>query len=78
MRKSTIIARCLVNSKMITSPEQAELAVQRVFAEEFPGRDFSLWNTSVNEEWGAEMIRNVGVATTINVKNFIKDLDSAL
>jgi hypothetical protein len=74
MRKSTVIAKCLVNSRMINSLEEAEHAVQRVFGEEFPQRNFEQWNLVVQDEYGAQIIRNVGRATTINVKSFIEDL----
>ena len=74
MRKSTIIARCLVNSNMITRIEDAEWRVQSVFEDEFPLQEFARWNTEVNDSSADQIIRNVGRASTINVKRFIEDL----
>ncbi len=74
MQKSTVIASCLVNSKMMDSLEQAERAVRTVFREDFPTRDFALWNTNLDDASATNIIRTVGKATTINVKLFIEDL----
>jgi hypothetical protein len=74
MRKSTVIAQCLINSDMIRSLEQAELSVRRVFDDEFADRDFDQWNTNVNDDYGSQVISDVGKAMTINVKRFIEDL----
>ena len=74
MRKSTIIAKCLVNSGMIKSLEEAEHAVQSIFGEEFPHQKFAQWNLIVQDEDGDQIVRNVGRAATINVKSFIEDL----
>jgi hypothetical protein len=74
MRKSTTIAQCLVNSKMIWSLEEAETAVKVIYIEEFPSRDFNDWNRDINEDVAANIIRTVGQASRINVKKFIEDL----
>jgi len=49
MRKSTVIARCLLNSNMMNSLEEAERAVRVIFDEEFPGRNFDDWNQNLND-----------------------------
>jgi hypothetical protein len=74
MRKSTVIAQCLVNSNMIRSLEEAEHAVRRVFDEEFPGQNFVQWNSNLDDAYGEQIICNVGRASRINVKCFIDDL----
>jgi hypothetical protein len=74
MRKSTIIAHCLVNSNMISSITDAEHRVRTVFEDEFPNRDFARWNGDVDDAVATDIIRNVGRASRINVKNFIEDL----
>lgn len=74
MRKSTIIAKCLVNSDMIERIEEAECAVQHVFIEEFPKADFTQWNQEIDSDAAKNIIRTVGRASRINVKLFIQDL----
>lgn len=74
MRRSTIIATCLVNSDMIQRIEEAECAVQQVFIEQFPKADFSQWNREIDRDTAKNVIRTVGRASRINVKLFIQDL----
>lgn len=74
MRKSTIIAKCLVNSGMIERIEEAEYAVQQVFIKEFPKADFTRWNQEIDSDTAKNIIRTVGSASRINVKLFIQDL----
>ena len=59
---------------MVKPIEQAELAVRKVFEQEFPGRDFNEWNGIVDDAGAQNIITAVGRATTINVKKFIEDL----
>jgi hypothetical protein len=74
MQKSTIIATCLLNSSRVGSLEHGELIVRRVFADEFPRRNFAAWNGVVPDKYGEQIVRNVGRAMTINVMLFIEDL----
>ena len=74
MRKSTIIASCLVNSSMISRLEDAESTVRQVFQEEFSGSRFSEWDQEIADQVAMQIIGNVGRASQINVKRFIEDL----
>jgi hypothetical protein len=74
MRRSTIIATCLVNSNMISRIEDAEHRVQQVFGDEFPHEDFVAWNREVDDQIASTIIRDVGRASRINVRMFIDDL----
>jgi len=74
VRKSTIIAQCLVNSKMFRSLEEAEHAVTVIFVDEFPDRNFSNWNLNIGTATATHIINSVGRASRINVKKFIEDL----
>lgn len=78
MRRSTIIASCLVNSKMIDRLEIAEAAIRYHFSEEFPQASFERWNREVDDDAARRIISNVGHAMTINVKRFIEDLGDPL
>lgn len=74
MRRSTVIATCLVNSNMIPRLEDAENRVHGVFLDEFPGSNFNRWNRQLDEQTARNIIRNVGRASRINVRMFIQDL----
>ena len=74
MRRSTVIANCLVNSRMVRRLDEAELSVRQVFDEEFPDKDFHQWNLHLDDATAANIIKAVGKASRINVKKFIEDL----
>ena len=74
MKKSSVIANCLVNSNIIKRIEDAENAVQRVFHDEFPNSSFLEWNHEVDDKHAENIIKNVGRASRINVRKFIEDL----
>lgn len=74
MNKSTVIATCLVNSRMISGLDDAENAVRQVFLTEFPEADFLEWNRDMNDRDAKHIISAVGRASTINVRKFIEDL----
>lgn len=74
MLKSTVIAQCLVNSRMITRMEDAEARVRGVFEDEFPEADYADWNRDINDKTAQHIIQSVGRASMINVKKFIEDL----
>jgi hypothetical protein len=59
---------------MIKRLEDAELAVSNIFTEEFPKESFEKWNSLVSDDFGENIIRNVGRASMINIKRFIQDL----
>jgi len=74
LKKSTVIATCLVNSKMINGMDDAENRVYQVFIDEFPVANFDEWNQEIDETVARQIIKNVGQASRINVKLFIKEL----
>jgi len=74
MRKSSVIAHCLVNSNIIRNLNDAEDAVRGVFNQEFPDQDFNKWNANINDSVAANIIGGVGRASRINVKKFIQDI----
>lgn len=74
MRKSTVIATCLVNSQMIKDIEDAETVIRKVFQDEFPKHIFQEWNSNIPDKTANNIINAVGKASHINVKEFIKDL----
>lgn len=56
MKKSTVIATCLLNTRMITQLADAEAAVERVFGDEFPDEDFAHWNQQVSSQVSENII----------------------
>lgn len=74
MKKSTVIATCLVNSSILNRLEDAEHLVKQVFLKRFPMQNFQKWNSEINERTAEGIIRNVGRAMRLDVKKFIEDL----
>ncbi|MEQ8554914.1 MAG: hypothetical protein RIC06_25740 [Cyclobacteriaceae bacterium] len=74
MKKSTLIATCLFNSNFFRELEEAESAVFKEFKRHYPDLNFNRWNKELHDDYAKDIIKNVGRASSINVKNFIKDL----
>lgn len=74
MRKSTVIAQCLVNSNMVPTIEAAGRAVRVTFEEEFAAHDFAEWNQNLDDTAAGNIMRAVDRASRINVRKFILDL----
>ena len=74
MQRSTIIAKCLLNSNMYTRLEDAESRVNQVFEKSFPGQDFFAWNLNVDDDAAENVIQTVGKAISISVDLLILDL----
>ena len=50
MRKSTLIATCLLNSSMASDLATAAHQVQQIFAACYPSDSFAAWNTDIPDE----------------------------
>ncbi|WAS56226.1 hypothetical protein MK974_24310 [Burkholderia ambifaria] len=74
MKKSEIIANCLVNMDIGMNPADAETRVQQIFAEEFPNESYLRWNADVDDALAHDLIKRVGRASEIKVRLFILDL----
>ena len=74
MRKTTIIATCLVNSNMFRLISDAEFAVKKIFFEDFQESTFEEWNSCIDDRVAENIINAVGRASMINVHRFIDDL----
>ena len=74
MRKSSLIATCLINSGMRATQEEAEMRIADTFNRAFPNLTFELWNSNIDESRAEHIIASVGKASEINVENFIRDL----
>ena len=74
MRKTVIIATCLVNSGMFRELAVAEQDVRRVFHEEFPHKTLHIWDHEIPDDVAADIIAAAGRSGIVNVKKFIEDL----
>jgi len=54
--------------------EDAENRVFQIFLDEFSNEDFYKWNVDLEDQYSQGIVKNVGRASRINVKSFIKDL----
>jgi len=56
---------------MIDRLEDAEHSVRQIFLREFPNLSFPEWNKIINDKAAEDIIKNVGRASSINVKKFM-------
>ena len=77
MKKSTVIAQCLVNAGMTLSILSGEREVERVFVNEFGDESFDWWNGHVADSIAQKLVRNTGPATRVHIDRLIQDLWSA-
>jgi len=74
MKKSTLIATFLVNLRSGFTLEHAERIVAITFENEHPRLDFHAWNSELNDQWCANLIRSEPSPSHVNVERFILDL----
>jgi hypothetical protein len=75
MKRQQIIAHCLLNSGMVESGriEDADAAVLRHFETEFPEGDFAAWNQDVSKGMAEIIIKKVGCASSLDIRQLIED-----
>jgi hypothetical protein len=59
---------------MVNSLKDGEDNVGKVFRAKFPSSDYLKWDTDVESSVANRKIRDVGKASTIDVRMFIEDL----
>lgn len=74
MQKADVIAKCLLQSAMVSDLEAGRLAVQNVFENSYPTKSYVSWNTRIDQKAADSILKAVGRAKTINVEKFIADL----
>lgn len=74
MKRGRVIATCLMNSGLSSSVEECELAVRRVFDENFSNESYAQWNIDLHDSTAENIIRAVGRASHIRIDQFIDDL----
>ena len=78
MTRQRIIAQCLLSSGMVESSriEDADADVLCHFETEFPEGDFAGWNQDVSNSMAEIIIKKVGCASSIDVRQLIEDFVS--
>ena len=56
MKKTTVIATCLCNSRLVTQLEDGEHFAKEVFEREFPTEDFNQWNLEIYDSTAKDLI----------------------
>lgn len=74
MRKSTLIAQCLVKAGVTLSIMSGEREVERVFRSEFGDEDFDWWNSHIGTKLANDFARDIGPATRVHVDKLIESL----
>lgn len=74
MRKSTLIAKFLVNLRNGFDALEAEHIVETTFFDKHPNVDFHTWNTELDDAWCENLIRANTSLSFVSVENFILQL----
>jgi hypothetical protein len=74
MKKSALIARCLVESNAVRTIEEGENIVERLFGTEFSILDYADWNQEISEEQANQFNCRKGEGPTLYIRQMIEDL----
>jgi hypothetical protein len=75
MRKSAVIATCIINSGASTHPlSTVEAAVRQTFKEDFQDMNYEKWNEDLPEPVAKDIINQFGTNYRIDVRQLIIDL----
>jgi hypothetical protein len=77
MRKSTLIATCLLNSKFITDMAFGEQKVKEIFTHMRPKADFDKWNTTKNKAKKEAMTYEMWKMKKLDIKKLKAAFDNA-
>ena len=73
MRKSTIIATCLLNAGIVLDMESGEALVLTTFQQHFPDDSFERWNGDVDPAKAAHIVSE-RAGEIIHIPHLIADL----
>jgi hypothetical protein len=74
MKKSTLIATCLINCGSNYGLQEIETSIAQTFREDFPEMSFQEWNKVIPMAEAKSIIQQFGKGYRINVRQFIYDL----
>ncbi len=74
VKKVSIIAKCLVNTKIFTEMSTAESSIKKVFNDSYSEHSFDEWNTEVSELSANRIIARVATASKVRVRSLIQEL----
>ncbi len=76
MKKSTLIAKYLVNAGHISQLQDAEIIAERFINQEFPQLDFNQWNTSVNVQQSEQFLSNLNFTSPVQLDKLVEQLQA--
>jgi hypothetical protein len=75
MRKSVVIATCIINSGVTSHPLQTvEASVRQTFKEDFQDLNYEQWNQDLPDAIARDIIKQFGTNYRIDVRQLILDL----
>jgi hypothetical protein len=74
MKKSTLIATCLINCGSTYAIREIETSIEQTFREDFPQMSYGQWNTVLPMPEAQHIIKQFGTGYRIDVRQFIHDL----
>lgn len=74
MKKSTIIAKYLVNAGHISQIQDAEMIAERFINEQFPQLDFNSWNTPVGVEQSEQFLNTLNFSSPVQLEKLVEQL----
>jgi hypothetical protein len=75
MKKSTVIATCLINSGVTSHPlPSVEASIKQSFKEDFQDMNYEQWNTNLPDDVANDIIQQFGGKYRIDVRQMIIDL----
>jgi len=74
VKKVSIIAKCLVNTKIFTEMAMAESSIKKIFNDSYSEHSFDEWNSEVSELSANRVIARVASASKVRVRSLIQEL----
>jgi hypothetical protein len=70
-----IALKCMVNSSLAKTSEEALASLKNEFSKSYPALSYEKWNKEVPESMAQNIITNVGKNGSMSVRFLIKDLE---
>lgn len=74
MKRSQVLAHCLINSGCSLSEKDIHNGIYQTFTDEYPTKSYESWDIEISDSTANHIIKTVGRASVIHVDLFIRDL----
>lgn len=74
MRKSTLIAKCLVTGGHVSEISDGELITESYINQEFPQLDFNEWNIRLTPIQSERFLEKVNFSSPIQLEKLVQEL----